>query len=99
MGSNNIYSRKISSKEAEDGFIFVLKNSLSFFPPLEEDFILKEDDTSSIVRVDSYPCTCRGPDLPHKHYFINWEGLMAGNKIEIKKDPLKSKEYNLKIFF
>lgn len=40
---------------------------------------------SQEVRVDSYPCTCRGPDPPHEHYFINWNGLEAGDKIEITK--------------
>lgn len=89
------YSRKISSKEAEEGFIFILKNKLSFFP--EGSFKLFKDDISQEVKVESYPCTCRGADKPHKHYYINWNGLKAGNKIEITKDD-KDNIYFLKIY-
>lgn len=86
------YSRKISSKEAESGFIFVLKNKLSFFP--EDTFKLLHDCLSQDVKVESYPCTCRGPDKPHEHYYINWDGLETGDKIEITKNNM---EYSLKI--
>lgn len=95
--SSKGYLRKISLKEAEECFIFILKNKLSFFPPLGEVFILKGDGSNREVKVDSYPCTCRGPDLPHEHYFIAWEGLMVGDKLEIKKNPSKDNEYSLKI--
>jgi len=94
--ADNIYSRKISAKEAQKGFIFVLKNKLSFFPPLGDDFELLDENISKEVKVDSYPCTCRGPDRPHEHYFIRWEGLEAGDEIEITKDS--QNKYNLKIY-
>jgi hypothetical protein len=80
------YSRKISAKEAEEGFIFILKNKLDFFPEVGNKFELINDDLTKEISVESYPCTCRGPDLPHEHYFIRWEGLMAGDKIKIVKD-------------
>ncbi|MGB9936410.1 MAG: hypothetical protein ACPK7O_01690 [Methanobacterium sp.] len=79
-----IYSRKISSKEAKNGFIFVLKNKLSFFP--EDVFKLSHDTLSKEVKVESYPCTCRGPERPYEHYFISWEGLEVGDIIEITKN-------------
>ncbi|WP_414470079.1 hypothetical protein [Methanobacterium sp. ACI-7] len=86
------YSRKISSKEAESGFIFVLKSKLSFFP--EDTFKLSQGDLSKDVKVESYPCTCRGPDTPHEHYYISWDSLEGGDKIEITKNNM---EYSLKI--
>jgi hypothetical protein len=97
MSSKTMYSRKISSKEANNDFIFILKNKLSFFPPLGEVFELKSENSSCNVRVESYPCTCRGPDLPHEHYFIRWEGLEPGDKLEIKRNSSKNDEYLLKI--
>ncbi|EKQ54577.1 MAG: hypothetical protein B655_0689 [Methanobacterium sp. Maddingley MBC34] len=97
MGSKNRYSRKISSKEANNNFIFILKNNLYFFPPLGEVFVLKRDNFSCEVQVESYPCTCRGPNLPHEHYFIKWEGLETGDKLEIKRTAYKNNEYHLKI--
>lgn len=79
------YSRKISSKEAREGFIFILKNWLNFFPQLGDKFELTNNGLIKEVSVESYPCTCRGPDLPHEHYFIRWEGLKAGDKVKITK--------------
>ena len=83
---NAVYSRKISSKEAQKGFIFILKNKLSFFPSLESEFILNENNSPREVKIESYPCTCRGPDKPHEHYFIRWDGLNTGDKIKITKE-------------
>jgi len=41
MNAKRVYSRKISSKEANNDFIFILKNRLSFFPELGENLNLK----------------------------------------------------------
>ena len=97
MASQNIYSRKISSKEAQEDFIFILKSKLSFFPPLGTNFMLSNENISREVLVESYPCTCRGPDRPHEHYFISWEGLESGNKVEIIKDSEEEGKYKLQI--
>jgi hypothetical protein len=97
MTVKNIYSRKITSTEAQKGFIMVLKNKLSFFPTLGSSFKLLNEGSSKVVEVESYPCTCRGPELPHEHYFIRWNGLKAGNKVEITKDPEEDNLYILKI--
>lgn len=94
MKNNKSYSRKISSKEVEEEFIFVLKNKLPFFPPIGNKFMLINEEHPKEVEVESYPCTCRGPDLPHEHYFIRWTGLKTGDKIKIIK---KSENYILKI--
>lgn len=94
MKNNKSYSRKISSKEAKNEFIFVLKNKLSFFPPIGNRFTLTSENYHKEVEVESYPCTCRGPDLPHEHYFIHWKGLKKGDKIKISKN---SENYILEI--
>ncbi len=88
------YSRKISAKEVQEGFIFILKNRLNFFPELGDEFKLIDDDLIKEVSVESYPCTCRGPDLPHEHYFIRWEGLMVGDRIKIIRE---SEENNYRL--
>jgi len=41
-----------------------LKNKLSLFPDLENIFELNDGNSSRDVKVESYPCTCRGPDQP-----------------------------------
>ncbi len=92
MMAKNIYSRKISTKEADNGFIFILKNKISFFPDLNQEFMLGDEE----VCVQSYPCTCRGPERPHKHFYIRWKGLKAGDKIKIIKND-SDDLYQLKI--
>jgi len=96
MSLKDEYSRKISSTEADNNFIFILKNNLSVFPPLGEVFVLKGAGSAHEVKVESYPCTCRGPELPHEHYFIRWEGLEKGDKLEIKRSSSENNEYHLK---
>jgi len=91
------YSRKISSKESEKGFIFILKNQLNYFPDLNDHFILTNGELSKTVSIKSYPCTCRGPDKPHEHYYIPWNGLSSGEKIEITKTDV-SHNYFLTVY-
>jgi len=97
MTKKNVYSRKISLKEADNDFIFILKNKLSLFPELGEKFDLEDNKSSQTVEIESYPCTCRGPDLPHEHYFIRWKGLDAGDRIDIIKKSDNESDYSLKI--
>lgn len=96
MNSKNSYSREISSKEANENFIFILKNKLSFFPEINKKFGLSDDKLYREVSIESYPCTCRGPDRPHEHYFISWDDLKAGDKVEITKK--NENKYFLKIY-
>jgi hypothetical protein len=86
MELKNIYERNISFKEAENGFIFILKNKLNFFPPLGIDFKITENGSARVVKVKSYSCTCRGPKLPHEHYYIHWAGLKKNDAVKIIKN-------------
>lgn len=97
MKEKNVYYRKISAKESKENFIFILKDQLSFFPPIGNKFELNHDDISKLVKVESYPCTCRGPDYPHEHYFIRWSNLSQKDEIKIIKTPENENKYNLQI--
>jgi hypothetical protein len=97
MSLKTAYSRKISSEEAREGYVLVLKNKLNFFPPIGKAFSLKKDDLIRQVNVESYPCACRGAELPHEHYFISWGGLKAGDSVEIRKDPESDLKYHLRV--
>jgi len=96
MKTETIYSRKISATEAKKNYIFILKNKLSVFPPEGNEFKLVKDELTKNVKIESYSCICRGPDRPHEHYFIRWNGLKAGDKVEIIKVE-DNDEYLLKI--
>jgi len=86
MNTQTIYSRKISEKEAQNDFIFILKSRLSRFPPLKNDFKLINGGLTRVVKIESYPCICRGPDKSHEHYFIRWDGLKVGDNVKIVKN-------------
>lgn len=85
MSSAPSYTRKISSEEAKEEYILVLKNKLSFFPPRNTLFEMTADTLRKNVAVESYRCTCQGPDEPHDHYFIRWKGLKKGDTLTITK--------------
>ncbi|MCJ7456553.1 hypothetical protein MUP07_07390 [Candidatus Bathyarchaeota archaeon] len=52
--TENVYSRRISQEEERQGYVLVLKNRLSFFPPPGTNFSLIIDDVRRTVKVDSY---------------------------------------------
>lgn len=89
------FSRKISSEEAKKGYIFILKDQLSYFPPRGKPFTLCVGEQEKKVFVESYRCTCRGPELPHDHYFIRWDGVRFGEKITVVKDEKLADTYTL----
>jgi hypothetical protein len=86
MKTARSYSRKISTEEANNGYIFILKNMLSFFPPRGTRMTLSGRETERTVGVESYHCVCRGLDLPHDHYFIRWDGMGVGDTVTITRD-------------
>ncbi|MGB8657771.1 MAG: hypothetical protein WCE90_08305 [Candidatus Zixiibacteriota bacterium] len=97
MTTKGVYTRKISSEEAREGYILVLKDKLPFFPPIGEEFDLTRGGKKKKAKVESYHCTCRGPDLPHEHYFIRWKGLKAKDRVEIERVAKKQGMYLLKL--
>ena len=79
----DVYRRKISSEEAETGRFMVLKSALGFFPAVGEEFEVTDGSTTRSTRVDAVPCTCRGPEKPHDHYWVAWPGLRKRSRIEL----------------
>ncbi len=66
-----VYAKRISSEEAREGYILALDN----FPPAGTSFTLVRGRLTRKVKVEFYPCTCRGVNPPHAHYFIRWDRL------------------------
>jgi len=97
MKSKKPYSRRISSEEAKKGYVLVLKNALSMFPAQGKPFELHGGTQPRKAAVESYHCQCQGPDLPHDHYFIRWEGLKRGDRVTISKDEKNAGTYSLHI--
>jgi hypothetical protein len=95
MSDPKQYTRKISADEELHKYIFILKNGLTFFPPIGTPFTLIHGKLKNRVCVESYHCTCRGPQLPHEHYLIGWEGVRRGDKITITRDSKVGDHYVL----
>ncbi len=95
MPNTERFTRKISSEEFKKGYIFVLKDQLSFFPPRGKPFTMRKGEDEKKVFVESYSCTCRGPQLKHEHFFIRWEGVKFGEKITITRDEKAAEKYIL----
>jgi len=95
MPNTDVFARKVSAEEVKKGYIFVLKDKLSFFPAAGKPFDLHSDKVEKKASVESYHCTCRGPQLPHDHYFIRWEGLKFGDRITIVKDKKAENTYQI----
>lgn len=95
MPTEERYTRKISAEESKKGQIFILKDQLSFFPARGKEFTLSGQEKSKKVFVESYRCTCRGPQLPHEHHFIRWDGVRFGEKITITKEGKAAGKYHL----
>jgi hypothetical protein len=97
MKSKRTYSRTVSSEEAREGYLLVLKNKLQLFPHVGEEIDIIQHGFIVRAKVESYGCTCRGPELPHEHYFIRWKGLKPKDRVEIQEDPEMKGRYRIRI--
>jgi len=70
MADEQIYKRKVSAEEVQEGYIFVLKDHLRFFPKVGTAFKLKVGEEEHEVQIDAVDCWCMGPKKPHVHYRV-----------------------------
>jgi hypothetical protein len=82
MGGRATYRRVVSAEEAREGYVLVEKARLRSFPPEGEAFRLEGRETT----VESYGCACRGPERPHRHWFLRLGGLTPGAVVEIVRE-------------
>lgn len=82
--SDLLYERKVSAEEAREGYLLILKNRLSQFPPVGEEFQLRDCGEVRSVAVLAEHCECRGPELPHEHYRLPLPRLTKGLVVRIR---------------
>ena len=78
------YSRNPSAEEAREGYLLILKSSLSLFPPIGEPWELADGLDQRRVTIEAEHCVCRGPELPHDHYRLRLPGLVRGSRVTIR---------------
>lgn len=93
----DVYSKKITSEEEQKRFVLVLKDRLSFFPSEGKTFRLIHNGQPRKAKVESYPCSCRGPDEPHSHYFVKTSGLKAGDRVIIQRDAKEASRFFMQV--
>jgi hypothetical protein len=68
MSADETYVRKLSRNEARDGFIFLSKDAVALFPPVDVAFQVAIGEEAVPACVRAIPCTCVGE--PHEHYHL-----------------------------
>ena len=84
------YARRIGREEARLGRIAVSKADLGVFPAPGEPFRATAEGDHHELRVESYPCECRGPAKPHEHRFIAWPGVREGDTVTFVREGERS---------
>jgi hypothetical protein len=97
MRPKDVYSKKVTAEEEQGGYVIVLKDRLSFFPALGRRFQITQNGRSRRAMVESYPCTCRGPDLPHSHFFVRVKAVRSGDRVTVRKDLKSGTRYLLQV--
>jgi hypothetical protein len=84
-----IERRTVSRKTPGDGKLEITKVAAARFESLGERFRVVVGDRDGEGRLGSMPCTCRGADRPHVHYFVESElfrSLAAGSEVDLLLD-------------
>ena len=84
-----IERRTVSRKTPGDGKLEITKIAANRLASLGERFPMVVDDRAGDAHLATLPCTCRGDDVPHVHYFIESDLLRAlpvGSAVDLLLD-------------
>jgi hypothetical protein len=94
--SSTQYRRTLSEEEIHEGKIMIMKEALKFFPKPFKKFAVKIGDKSVELAVEAVDCQCRGPQLPHQHFWLPVKDAKArlrwehGASVTVSKDKAGS---------
>jgi len=81
--------RKVSRKTPGDGRLEITKRSAQKCEKLGARFGVELGRRRIRARLGTMPCTCRGADNPHVHYFLEGpalKALVAGTEVNLELD-------------
>ena len=81
--------RTVSRKTPSDGRLEITKAAAQRVERLGNAFVIDVGGESVPGALGTFACTCRGPDNPHVHYFLESErlkDLMPGSVLELQLD-------------
>jgi hypothetical protein len=78
--------RTVSRKTPMDGRLEITKVGAARLGGIGDGFELAIGDERSAARLGTMECTCRGPERPHVHYFLEspaLKQLAPGQEVEL----------------
>ena len=90
----SIERRTVSRKTAGDGKLEITQVAAGHLEPLGKRFAVRVNDADGEGTLGSTPCTCRGADAPHVHYFVTsdlFRALAAGSHVDLSVDDAETR--------
>ena len=87
--SRRLEQRTVSRKTPGDGKLEITKVAAASLESLGASFPVLVDGQRGDARLGTMPCTCRGGDKPHVHYFVEsdlFRSLTAGSTVDLVLD-------------
>jgi hypothetical protein len=87
--STPLERRTVSRKTPGDGRLEITRETARRIEPLGARVPMAMDGAEFEATVGTLPCTCRGEDKPHVHYFLQAErfrGLSPGTTVSLGLD-------------
>ena len=84
-----VESRTISRKTPGDGKLEITKTAAEKLESLGTAFAVRVHERDGDATLGTMPCTCRGDDHPHVHYFVQSElfrSLVPGSSVDLLVD-------------
>ena len=84
-----VEQRTVSRKTPRDGKLEVTKVAAAKLESLGPRFDVVVESRRGDARLGTMPCTCRGDDKPHVHYFVEsdlFRSLEAGSTVNLVLD-------------
>jgi hypothetical protein len=89
MAATHLEDRTVSRKTPGDGQLEITRPAAQRLAVVGRSFALKTPAGSGTAELRTLPCTCRGADNPHEHWFLVsslFRTLVPGATISISLD-------------
>ena len=89
MGSMPLERRNVSRKTPRDGMLEITKPVAGKLMKAGREFDLTTPAGDGRAVLTSMPCTCRGAENPHEHWFLRsdlFHSLIPGTEVDIALD-------------
>jgi len=84
-----VEARTVSRKTPGDGKLEITKVAAARLQLLGDAFAVRVNDRAGQATLGTMPCTCRGEEKPHVHYFVEsdlFRSLVPGTSVDLLVD-------------